>query len=44
MQGGVRIVRHARYTCFQMAEVSLHRNLFVAILGRIRRLMQPVPV
>jgi hypothetical protein len=38
------VVKHARYTCFQMAEVSITRNLFAAILRRIRRLMQPVPV
>lgn len=36
MQGGVRIVRHARYTSFQTAQVSLHRNLFVPILRRTR--------
>ncbi|MCH8845060.1 MAG: hypothetical protein IID61_19045 [SAR324 cluster bacterium] len=41
---GAKVVRHARYTCFQMAEVSISRNLFAAILRRIRRLMQPVPV
>ena len=41
---GAKVVRHARYTCFQMAEVSVSRNLFAAILRRIRRLMQPVPV
>ncbi len=39
-----KVVRHARYTCFQMAEVSIKRNLFAAILRRIRRLIQPVPV
>ena len=41
---GAKVVRHARYTCFQMAEVSLSSNLFAAILRRIRRLMPPVPV
>ncbi len=41
---GAKVVRHARYTCFQMAEVSITRNLFAAILRRIRRLIQPVPV
>ncbi len=41
---GAKVVKHARYTCFQMAEVSIPRNLFAAILGRIRRLIQPVPV
>ncbi len=38
------IVRHARYTFFQMAEVSVPQHIFAAILRRIRRLMQPVPV
>ena len=41
---GAKVVKHARYTCFQMAEVSISRNLFAAILRRIRRLIQPVPV
>ncbi len=41
---GAKVVRHARYTCFQMAEVSLPRNRFAAILRRIRGLIQPVPV
>jgi len=41
---GAKVVRHARYTCFQMADVSIPRNLFTAILRRIRRLIQPVPV
>ena len=41
---GAQVVSHARYTCFQMAEVSISRILFAAILRRIQRLMQPVPV
>jgi hypothetical protein len=41
---GAKVVRHARYTCFQMAEVSITRELYGAILRRIHRLMQPVPV
>ena len=41
---GAKVVRHARYTCFQMPEVSITRNLFAAILRGIRRLIQPVPV
>ena len=41
---GAKVVRHARYTCFQMAEVSIPGHLFAAILRRIHRLMQPVPV
>ena len=41
---GAKVVKHAGYTCFQMPEVSITRDLFAAILRRIRRLMQPVPV
>ena len=41
---GTKVLRHARYTYFRMAEVSLPGNLFAAIPRRIRRLMQPVPV
>jgi len=41
---GAKVIRHARYTCFQMAEVSISRNLSLAIFRRIRQLMQPVPV
>ena len=41
---GAKVVSHARYTCFQMAEVSLPGNFFAAILRRIRQLMPPVPV
>ncbi len=41
---GAKVVRHARYTCFQMAEVSISRNLFASILKRIRQLILPVPV
>ncbi len=39
-----KVVKHARYTCFQLAEISLPSNLFAAILRKIRRLVQPVPV
>ena len=28
-----KVVRHARYTCFQMAEVLLKRSLFATILS-----------
>ena len=38
---GAKVVRHARYTAFQMAEVSITRELFAAILRRIRRLIEP---
>jgi len=35
---GAKVVSHARYTTFQMAEVAIPRNLFRTILRRIRRL------
>ena len=35
---GAKVVRHARYVVFQMAEVAVPRSLFAAILNRIRRL------
>jgi hypothetical protein len=35
---GAKIVRHARYVTFQMAEVAIPRKLFRAILQRIARL------
>jgi hypothetical protein len=38
---GARIVRHARYVIFQLAEVAVPRALFVAILHRIARLRGP---
>jgi len=41
---GAKVVSHARYSCFQMAEVSISRNLFAAILRRFRQLMPPAPV
>ena len=41
---GAKVVKHARYTCFQMAEVSIPGNLFATILRRIRRSKHPVPV
>lgn len=39
---GGRIVRHARYIVFQLAEVAVPRDLFAAILERINRL-RPAP-
>ena len=39
---GAKVVRHARYIVFQMAEVAVPRQLFGAILERIRRL-SPAP-
>ena len=38
---GARIVRHGRYTVFQLAEVAVPRALFAAILRRIARLRGP---
>lgn len=35
---GAKVVCHARYIVFQMAEVAVSRELFAAILGKIRRL------
>jgi hypothetical protein len=35
---GAKIVRHARYVTFQMAEVAISRKLFREILGRIAQL------
>ena len=40
---GAKVVRHARYVVFQMAEVTIPRRLFATILRRIGRLC-PVPV
>ena len=40
---GAKIVTHARYVTFQMAEVAIPRDLFADILRRIDRL-RPVPV
>ena len=35
---GAKIVRHARYVTFQMAEVAVPRKLFREILQRIARM------
>lgn len=35
---GAKVVSHARYTTFQMAQVAIPRLLFSTILRRIRRL------
>jgi len=40
---GAKVVRHARYVTFQMAEAAIPRRLFAAILRRIGRLC-PVPL
>ena len=34
---GAKMVRHARYVTFQLAEVAVPRSLFDAILRRIER-------
>lgn len=34
---GAKVVTHARYVIFQMAEAAIPRRLFEAILARIRR-------
>ena len=38
---GAKVVTHAHYVVFQMAEVAVPRRLFAAILERIRRLRRP---
>jgi hypothetical protein len=41
---GAKIVRHGRYVTFQMAEVTVPRDLFADILRRIDRLRpKPTP-
>jgi len=40
---GAKVVSHARYVTFQMAEVLVSRSLFREILERIHRL-EPVPI
>lgn len=39
---GAKVVRHARYIVFQMAEVAVPRELFGAILNRVQTL-SPAP-
>ena len=34
---GVKVVHHARYVIFQMAEVAVPQKVFAAILARTRR-------
>ena len=38
---GARVVSHGRYVAFQMAEVSIPRQLFAAIMQRIAALRSP---
>ena len=35
---GAKVVRHAKYVTFQMAEVAIPRDLFAAILDKIAQL------
>ena len=41
---GAKVVRHARYVTFQMAEVAVPRELFAAILERIGWFGVPPPL
>jgi hypothetical protein len=41
---GAKVVHHARYVIFQMAEVAVPKRLFADILRRIARLRDPPPV
>jgi hypothetical protein len=38
---GARLVRHAHYVIFQMAEAALPRHVFAGILGLINGLRDP---
>ena len=40
---GAKVVRHARYVTFQLAEVAVPRWLFAAILERVRRFAGVAP-
>ena len=40
---GAKVVTHSRYVTFQMAEVAVPRELFAAVLQRIRRLRPQQP-
>jgi hypothetical protein len=41
---GAKVVRHAPYATFQMAEVAVPRELFAAMLDRIQRFGVPSPL
>jgi hypothetical protein len=41
---GARLVRHARYAVFQLAEAALPRAMFAGVLGLINRLRGPPPM
>jgi hypothetical protein len=40
---GAKVTRHSKYVTFQLAEVAVRRELFAAILERIKRLAVPPP-
>jgi len=41
---GAKVVRHAKYVTFQLAEVAVPRELFATILDRIQRFGVPPPL
>ena len=41
---GAKVVRHAKYVTFQLAEVAVPRELFAAILERVQRFGVPPPL
>ncbi|MCC7083380.1 MAG: hypothetical protein IT427_00055 [Pirellulales bacterium] len=43
MKTGAKVVWHAKYVTFQLAEAAVPRRLFAAILDRIARLAIPPP-
>ena len=40
---GAKVVRHARYVTFQLAEVAIPRGLYRTLLNRIRRFAAILP-
>ena len=40
---GAKVVRHAKYATFQLAEAAVPRKLFQAVLRRIAKLRLPGP-
>ncbi len=43
IQIGAKVVHHARYVTFQLAEVAVPRRLYRAVLERIRRFAAQAP-
>jgi hypothetical protein len=41
---GAKVVQHAKYVTFQMAELAVPRELFAAILERVQRFGVPPPL